>query len=545
MLPEYIFESSWEVCNMMGGIYTVLSTKALTLQQQYGDKLIFIGPDICEESQNVYFQEDAMLFLQWKDFLEKQYNLPVRIGRWKIPGNPIAVLVDFSSLWNKKNNIYADIWLDFGVDSIAAYGDYDQSAMFGYASGMIIESFLKYFKIDKSTKVIAHFNEWQTGFGIFYIKKFLPNVATVFTTHATTVGRSIAGNHKPLYNYLTEYNGDQMAQELGVVSKHSVEKNAARLADCFTTVSEITARECYYLLNNQPLVTPNGFENDFIPPQNIFNEKRNEARQSLKFVAEKLLGYTLPENTLFVATAGRYEYQNKGIDTFIESLKRVADNENLNRPVVAFIMVPAHIRGARADLIAALKNAQNPLYSQNKFTTHDLYDYDNDQVMRALRWFHLYNQQSERVKIVFVPCYLNGTDRIFNKTYYELLIGMDLTVFSSYYEPWGYTPLESVAFEIPTITTDLSGFGQWVSAVPQGIEKGVGIIHRTDYNSYEVASEIAQMIAEFASMNQNEIAHARKRASEIAEKALWKYFINYYEKAYDNALKTKNLMVIR
>lgn len=539
MLPEYIFEVSWEVCNMMGGIYTVLSTKALTLQQQYGDKLHYIGPDIDIESQSAYFEEDTTLFLQWKIFVKQEYNLPLRIGRWKIPGNPIAVLVDFSSLWAKKNQIYSDFWLDFRVNSIAAYGDYDQCAMFGFAAGMIIESFCKFFNIISTTKIIAHFNEWQTGFGIFYVKKFLPDVATVFTTHATTVGRSIAGNHKPLYNYLTEYNGDLMAQELGIVSKHSVEKNAARFADCFTTVSEITARECRYLLNIQPIVTPNGFENDFIPKKNIFNTKRNEARESLRFVTEKLLNYSLPENSLFVATAGRYEYKNKGIDTFIEAVKRVADNENLVRPIIAFIMVPAHIIGARPDLVNTLQNPQSSLYSQNRFTTHELYDYDNDQIMSALRWFHLYNQQNEQVKIIFVPCYLNGTDGIFNKTYYELLIGMDLTVFPSYYEPWGYTPLESAAFEIPTITTDLSGFGQWVSPEPQGIENGIGIIHRTDYNNYEVAAQIAQMIAEFAAMNRNDIIQTRKRASKIAEKALWKHFIEYYEKAYDIALSNK------
>ena len=537
MTPEYIFEASWEVCNMQGGIYTVLSTKALTLQQRHGDKLVFIGPDIWTDRQSPYFEEDTTLFTQWKIFTKENYNLQIRVGRWKIPGNPIAVLVDFSTLWEKKNRIYGEMWADFGVNSIAAIGDYDECAMFGFAAGMIIESFCNFFKINKKTKIIAHFNEWQTSFGVFYVKKYLPNVATVFTTHATTVGRSIAGNHKPLYNYLTEYNGDQMAQELGVVSKHSAEKNAAHLADCFTTVSEITARECYYLLEKQAFVTPNGFEDNFIPNKNIFEKKRSQARESLRFVAEKLLGCVLPKDTLFISTAGRYEFKNKGIDTFIEAIKRLSDNENLAREIVTFVMVPAHISGARADLADALKNENQPLYSWNRFTTHELYDYDNDNVMSALRWFHLYNQKEKRVKIIFVPCYLNGADGIFNKTYYELLIGMDLTVFPSYYEPWGYTPLESVAFSIPTITTDLSGFGQWVSATPQTVENGVGIIHRTDYNGYEVATEIAKMIAYFAAMNQKEILQTRRHASEIAQKALWKNFIKFYEKAYDEAMK--------
>ncbi|MDR2823920.1 MAG: glycogen/starch synthase [Prevotellaceae bacterium] len=521
----------------MGGIYTVLSTKAHTLQQRHGDKLVFIGPDVWTKVKSPYFEEDKSLFVEWKIFTKKTYNLPVRIGRWKIPGKPVAILVDFSSLWERKNAIYGEMWCDFGVNSIAACGDYDECAMFGCAAGMIIESFCKFFKISTKTKVIAQFNEWQTSFGVFYVKKFLPNVATVFTTHATTVGRSIAGNRKPLYNYLKEYNGDQMAHELGVVSKHSTEKTAAHCADCFTTVSEITARECACLLEKQPLVTPNGFENDFVPQKNIFNEKRNAARESLQRIAEKLFGYTLPEDALFISIAGRYEYKNKGLDTFVEAMKRTTDNEKLARPIVAFVMVPAYIRGARADLAAALRSPQTPLYSWNRFTTHELHDYANDNVINALRWFHLYNQEKERVKIVFVPCYLNGIDGIFDKTYYDLLIGMDLTVFPSYYEPWGYTPLESVAFSIPTITTDLSGFGQWVSAVPQGIEKGVGVIHRTDYNNYEVASEIAEMLATFTTFSEKEIAETRCRAAAIAENALWKHFIKFYEKAYVTAFK--------
>ncbi|MDR1653511.1 MAG: glycogen/starch synthase [Prevotellaceae bacterium] len=535
-MPEYIFEASWEVCNMMGGIYTVLSTKAATLQQQHGNNLVFIGPDVWTNSESPYFEEDRSLFAQWKTFTEETCNLPVRTGRWKIPGRPIAVLVNFEALWEQQNRIYEDMWLHFGANSIAAYGDYDECAMFGYAAGMIIESFCKFFQISTKAKIIAHFNEWQTSFGVFYVKKFLPNIATVFTTHATTVGRSIAGNHKPLYNYLEEYNGDQMAQELNIVSKHSVEKIAAHIADCFTTVSQITARECACLLGKQPFVTPNGFENNFVPPKNIFNKKRKEARECLRRVSEKLLGYSLPENTLFVSTAGRYEYKNKGIDTFIEAVKRIADNQMLTSQVVAFIMVPAHIRGARADLATALEQPQKPFCSWNRFTTHELHDYDSDNVMNALRWFRLNNQENEQIKVIFVPSYLNGADGIFNKAYYDLLIGMDLTVFPSYYEPWGYTPLESIAFAIPTITTDLSGFGQWAANATQSIENGVGVIHRNDYNNYEVASELAKMIETFVCFSDNKIAQTRKKASEIAEKALWKHFIEFYEKAYEKAL---------
>ena len=539
--PEYIFETSWEVCNMVGGIYTVLSTRAATLQQSHPDKLIFIGPDIWLDQTNPLFEELPNLYADWKAFTEAEYQLKIRIGRWNIPGKPITVLVDFMPLMIKKNDIFGRVWEQAGVNSIAANGDYDESSMFGYSTGMIIESYYRFFKLNSENQVIAHFNEWMTTFGAFYIINQLPEVATLFTTHATSIGRSIAGNHKPLYDYLNEYDGDQMSYELNMVSKHSTEKIAAHLVDCFTTVSDITSIECEQLLDIKPdVVTPNGFEDDFVPKGKKFNLKRKEARDTLRKVSEKLIGYKLTDDAIFVSTAGRYEYKNKGIDTFIESLKQLTLQTDLKREVVVFIMVPAYQKGFRTDLASALNNPDSKLYSWNRFTTHELHDYYNDNIMSAIQWYHFTNQQSEPVKIIFVPSYLNGKDGIFNKSYYDLLIGMDLTVFPSYYEPWGYTPLESVAFGVPTITTELSGFGQWVSHKPQSIETGVGVVHRSDYNSYLVENQIAKMIFKFAGFDIDEIKNVRKKASVIAEKALWKHFIYFYDKAYHIALTKKN-----
>jgi len=544
LTPEYIFEASWEVCNMVGGIYTVLSTRAITLEERLKEKLIFIGPDIWNEKKSPFFEHLPELHADWVNFTNEEYHLKIKVGRWKIPGKPIAVLVDFTPLMNRKNEIYGHVWEQAGVNSIAAYGDFDESSMFGYASGMIVESYYRFFKLTSEQNIIAHFNEWMTSFGTFYVSEHLPSVATVFTTHATSIGRSIAGNHKPLYNYLNEYNGDQMAYELNMVSKHSTEKTAAHISDCFTTVSEITAKECEQLLDKDPdIVTPNGFEDDFVPQGKDFPEQRKAAQKMLRKVAETLLGYELSKDVLFIGTAGRYEYKNKGIDTFIESLKYLSEYNDLKKEVVAFIMVPAWVKGHRSDLAACLQNG-TVLESYNRITTHDLHDYYNDNVMGALNWFHLLNEKSTPVKVIFVPSYLNGADGIFNMTYYELLIGMDLTVFPSYYEPWGYTPLESVAFSVPTITTDLSGFGQWVAHKPHKIINGVGVIPRSDYNSYDVAVQIARKILKFTQFDEEEIKTIRKKAAEIAERALWKHFILYYDKAYNIALKNKNNRIL-
>jgi glycogen synthase len=539
LIPEYIFEASWEVCNMVGGIYTVLSTRAATLKETYGDKLIFIGPDVWAEKQNPYFKKiHPAKYKKWIDFTRETYGLKIRVGRWNVPGEPVAVLIDFAPLYQSKNEIYARVWEKYGVNSLAAYGDYDESSMFGHASGMVIESYYRFFELQPQQKIIAHFNEWMTAFGAFYIKEHLPSVASVFTTHATSIGRSIAGNNKPLYGQLNNYYGDQMAAELNMTSKHSAEKTAAHIVDCFTTVSDITAEECTQLLEKHPdIITPNGFEDDFVPKGDLFTKKRNAAGRKLKEVAETLLGYRLKDDVLFVATAGRYEYKNKGIDVFIESLKQLSELE-AGREIVAFIMVPAYIKGIRHDLHQALLSKKT-LDSWNRFTTHELHDYENDPVMQALRRFQLSNQINDKVKVIFVPAYLTKEDPVFQLSYYDLLIGMDLTVFPSYYEPWGYTPLESVAFSVPTITTDLSGFGQWVSHKPQHIDKGVGIIHRSDDNLHEVSREIASMMYGFATLSSEEKNKIRKKAKHISGKALWKHFIHFYEKAYTIALSKK------
>lgn len=534
--PDYIFEASWEVCNRVGGIYTVLSTKTKTLVDSYGqNNLIFLGPDVWTKIESPYFlpSKDKKLNL-WAKQVELDTQLKVRVGRWDIPGKPLAILINFDALYTKKNEIYSDFWQTFGVDSLHAYGDYDESSMFGYACGCVIKHFIDYQKIGEKN-IIALFNEWMTAFGALFLKKYASNVATIFTTHATSIGRSIAGNNKPLYGQFFAYNGDQMAMELNMEAKHSVEKCAAHICDCFTTVSDITAKECKQLLEKQPdIVTPNGFEDNFVPTEN-FDKKRAEARKLLKNIAEKVLGYKLGKDVLFVGTSGRYEYKNKGIDVFIDSMDLIAKS-NSKKEIVAFLVIPAYISDYR------FKSKQTKEHSQEEgqiYATHRLHYEDQDKILNSIKWHQFSNKKEDNLKIIFIPSYLEKNDGIFNKTYYDILIGFDLTIFPSYYEPWGYTPLESVAFGIPTITTDLSGFGQWVSKKAESITTGVGIVHRTDENYLEVVETIANMVLLFASKSDAEVQKIRQKASKIAQKALWKKFIEYYEKAFTIAL-TKN-----
>ena len=544
--PGYIFESSWEVCNKVGGIYTVLSTRAKTLQDKLTDKVLFVGPDFWAEKKNPLFKESKTLLSKWRKSALENDGLSLRVGRWQIPGEPIAILVDFKPFWGQKNDIFAWAWENYRVDSLHAYGDYDESLVFSWAAGKVVESYYKFFGLTAADNVVFQAHEWQTCLAALYINKYVPEVATLFTTHATTIGRSIAGNNKPLYDYLDQYNGDQMAAELNVQAKHSVEKQAAWNVDCFTTVSDITGRECAALLDKPAdVILMNGFEDDFVPsPAAKFNAVRKAARTRLLKVANTLMGTNLGDDTLIVSTGGRYEYLNKGINVFVDSLNRLRWSEALGREVLAFVMVPAWMKEAREDLKNALKgNGANGQALSEPRITHVLHEHDGDKVLGQMSWLDMHNRPQDKVKVIFVPCYLDGNDGIFDMSYYDLLIGMDITVFPSYYEPWGYTPTESVAFHVPCITTDLAGFGLWANDLKGGqseIEDGVKTVHRSDYNFNEVSDAICETIIKFSKFDKKQLTVVRRNAASIAEKALWKHFIKYYYEAYGIALAKRD-----
>ena len=534
LAPDYIFESSWEVCNKVGGIYTVLSTRAKTLQKAMTDRIVFIGPDFADNKENPYFSEETTPLDAWKPTAERD-GLRVRVGRWTIPGRPVAVLVDFTPFYEQKNEVYAWLWEHYGVDSLHAYGDYDEASMFSLAAAKVVESVylwssevqkfrssgVQEFKSSDNTStpntqhptpnVVYHANEWMTGLGLLYVHHHLPQIATIFTTHATSIGRSIAGNNKPLYDYLFAYNGDQMAGELNMQSKHSIEKQTAHHADCFTTVSEITARECLELLDKPvDVVLPNGFENDFVPKGTAFERKRKTARKRLIEVANSLNHTNLDDDVLIVSTSGRYEFRNKGIDVFVEAMNRLRFNQDLKKQVLAFIEVPGSL--------------------------------SDDRVSGMMNWLGMNNAPEDKVHVVVVPNYLTGDDGLVNLSYYDMILGNDLCIYPSYYEPWGYTPLEAVAFKVPCITTDLAGFGLWANSVfgrYGEIADGVKVIHRTDYNYSEVADAVADTVVAFSNMTAEEVAAARKNAEKLSKKALWKQFISHYYEAYDVALRKK------
>ena len=540
--PDYLFEVRWEVCNKVGGIHTVISTKAQTVTRKFADRYILIGPDLQHEGANPEFEEDPDMLKAWRQSVYSD-GLRIRVGHWKIKGEPTAILVDFTSLIPRKDEILKKLWETYHVDSLSGQWDYIEPVLFGYAAGMVIASYVDNF-CNATDKIAAHFHEWMTAAGGLHLRKHAPYVATLFTTHATVMGRCIAGNGLPLYNDLAKFNADELARQFNVVAKHSIEKAAAAYHDAFVTVSDITANECKFLLGREPdCITPNGFENDFVHNRSAFTKVRREARKQILKVAGALTGCEMPDDTLIVSTSGRNDYRCKGFDVFLEAMAQLRaqlNEANSEQQVLALIEVPCWLKGPRADLQDRLKSKQKatmPL--PNPVITHDLHNLNDDRIVQEIWKLGLKNLPTDKVKVLLVPCYLEGNDGIFNMAYYHLLAANDLALYPSYYEPWGYTPLESCAFHTPCVTTDLSGFGQWVDNVlghSGELKDGVCVIHRTDGNFYEVAQKMCAVVHEMLLLTTKERTEVRNKAAKLANKAQWKHFIKFYYQAYDFAL---------
>ncbi len=536
-----LMETSWEVCNKIGGIYTVLSTKARVLQQQFGDKLVFIGPDVWSQANpSPYFIERKTLLKSCASRMKLPFGISVRAGRWNIPGTPQVLLVKFDGVYDHLDEIFGKMWELYGVDSLHAYGDYNEGCAFAVATAIVMDALARHLKVDASN-IIGHFNEWTTAMGLLYLKMTDPQARTVFTTHATSIGRSICGNGKPLYDYFNGYNGDQMARELNMESKHSLEKTAAHQADCFTAVSEITAKECEQLLDIRPqVVTPNGFEPDFVPGEADYIRLRKAGREKLLSIASALKGRDFPDDTLVVATSGRNEYRNKGIDIYLDAVAAVSDL-NPGRPVLALVLVPAWVKEPSIELLSAMA-AKKQVKGYPDFMTHRLNNEDSDSVARRIDALERESRLRNGVDVIYVPCYLDGKDGVVDISYYDLLPAIDLTLFPSYYEPWGYTPLESIAFGVPTVTSDKSGFGQWIlSNFINSISAcGVKVVGRTDSNYHEAAGVLADQIVEYAGFTEEERKVAARAAYATSERADWKFFISAYDEAFATATRRRD-----
>lgn len=536
--PDILIEVSWEVCNMVGGIHTVLATKVRAMQARYGTRYIVVGPDLARaEGTRPVFREEI-----WHAGLhEALADAPVgcRMGRWLVPGEPRCLLVDHNALLAHKDAILAQYWEWYRLDSIAGGWDYLEPVMFSHAVGQAVERLASAYFLPRQLAVVVQSHEWLTGATLLYLKRRVPEVGTVFTTHATTLGRALAANRPSpeLYDTMGAVDPDATARELGVPSKHSMESIAAREADCFTTVSAITAEECLQFLRRAPdPILMNGMDDDF-PPALLREPTAVHAARARLFEIATLATattYDRDQTELFVC-AGRYEFVNKGIDVALDALAAL-DHDLRTRSggrVVVFALFPAGNAGPRRAILQASRTGER--VEQPYLSTHDLHHEASDPILRRLADEGLLNRPENAVHVVFVPVYLDGNDPLVHETYYELVVGADLTLFPSFYEPWGYTPMESIALGVPTITTDLAGFGRWARDRGDWPATGVAVVARQGRAFEWVSQSLMEHLVAFLGLSPDERRALAAAALRTSHACRWKQFAPAYLEAHAQA----------
>ncbi len=441
------------------------------------------------------------------------------------------ILVSAGKKYDKDQLLFR-LWESFGVDSIAGGEDYVEPVMFSFACGEVIDTVYNLLVRPANLPAVAQFHEWMTGAGLLYLKKRAPEIGTIFTTHATVLGRSLAGAGVDIYANMEHIAPQREASAHNVAAKYSLEAAAAREADCFTTVSEITASEAKNFLGRCPdVITPNALDLDVIPDLAMDRSPALKARARLLAAAGRFLRRDMTEETKIVLISGRYEYRNKGIDVFLEALARLDKERVEGPPVLAFLFVI----GGHTDLIPALRGDQSKIDSApTTVATHRLENESYDPILLACNRLGLTNQPQNRVSVVFIPAYLNGHDGIVNLPYYEALSGCDLGVFPSYYEPWGYTPLESAAYAVPTVTTDQAGCGLWAQGTLDELD-GVFLLERRGKLMDALTDQLFAVFEDVFAWDPNEELEKRLAARRVALQANWREFYQAYLQAFDKA----------
>jgi phosphorylase/glycogen(starch) synthase len=524
-----LFEVSWEVCNKVGGIYTVIRSKLPEATRIFGEDYFLLGPDL---KTNLDFEEtDEECWNRIREGVAIK-EIPCRFGRWKVPGEPKAILVGFGKKYDKDQLLYR-LWEDYGVDSIAGGWDYMEPVMFSYACSEVIETVHNLLVRPRGMRSVAQFHEWMTGAGLLGLKKRVPEIGTVFTTHATMLGRALAGSGMDIYTAMDHISPQREAGAHNITAKCSMETASAREADCFTTVSEITASEAKNFLGRTPdLITPNGLDVEHIPDLAADRSAARKSRKRLLAAAARFLRRDFPANTRIMLISGRYEYHNKGIDVFLEALGRLNTEQGPDETVLVFLFV----LGGYTDLIPSLQSdTARPDPGNPPIATHRLHNEASDPILRACDRLGLRNLPQNRVQVIFIPAYLNGHDGLIDMTYYEALAGCDLGVFPSYYEPWGYTPMESAAHAIPTITTDQAGFGLWAQRVA-GECGGIILLKHLGQPIEAITNNLQGIFRTFLAMKEEEVQCMRADARAVACRANWKEFYRSYTEAYERAL---------
>jgi glycogen(starch) synthase len=583
-----LFEVAWEVCSQIGGIYTVIKTKAATMVDRWGENYFLVGP-YHQHTSALEFEECTPSESIQSILLElRQKGIPCHFGKWLVDGRPAVILIDYQACYPRLGEYKYFLWKDNGISLNAADGEVDAVTAFGFCVVELFEAVTRHF----NQRVVGHFHEWMAGVALPRIRQFQLPVATVFTTHATQLGRYIASNDPNFYGNLESFDADAMARKYMIWPKYAIERAATHSAHIFTTVSEVTAREAAHLLGRKPeFVLPNGLNPHHFT---ALHEFQNLHVQYKERIHEFVMGHFFPsysfdlDRTLYLFTSGRYEYCNKGMDLFIESLYQLNQRlKTLSKPptVVAFIITRAptknlnvtalqnHLkfeelkatcreieRGVGQRVLAAAARGKLPSYEEifpdeiqlrlkrsilsrkssqwPPVVTHDLWDDSGDQVLSHLRHRNLLNSPDDPVKVVFHPEFVS-LNSLFSLDYEQFVRGCHMGVFPSYYEPWGYTPLECLALGLPTVTTDLSGFGAYVARhVPDALQNGVLVLNRSRNSVDACIEQLTSFLGKFCELNRRERIALRNKAERMTERFTWDVMSAHYHRAHAEAISS-------
>lgn len=590
----YLLEVAWEVCNQVGGIYTVIRSKAPAMVEHAHGRYCMIGPYVnksinaelepINDSQDVFGLAAAAL-------RKKGYD--VNYAQWLITGKPHVVLLNPVIEAQALNVVKYLLWKNHGIATPPNNAMIDQVISFSYLTKLFIDELVKITGND--LPVIAHFHEWMAGLPILDIKRDSMPVKTIFTTHATQLGRHLAINSPKFYAHLPFFKWEDEAKKFGIETEARIEFNCSKAADIMSTVSEVTARECRHLLGRKPdVVMPNGLNIERFEALHEFQNMHVQYKEKIhEFVmAHFFQSYSFSlEKTLYFLTSGRYEYKNKGFDLTLEALSRLNQRmkqEKSDITVVMFFVTKRDFYGIRSEVLqskAMLQEIQQtcqaiqqqvgrvlffestlrndtalpdlndfvPEYWKLRYrrtvqswktkknppvVTHRLINEEQDEVLNFLTAKNLLNHPDDKVKIVYHPDFINASNPLFGLDYNQFVRGCHLGVFPSYYEPWGYTPLECMASGLPSITSDLSGFGDYILRnIPEHDDYGLHVIERGKRTFDWSANQLAGVMHQFISQSRRERIMQRNNVENNSGIFDWENLIRHYSHAYELALK--------
>jgi len=594
-----VFEVSFEVCNKVGGIYTVLASKAAQMIKMYNDKYTAVGFYDPEKSKFEIELRDPGELREIFEELNKE-GIKCYYGQWRIEGKPRVILLDVKNCMHRKNEIKTKLWEDFGIDSIKAGCDFDEPVVWAWAVGRLLEMLIGHFKDDD---IVCQFHEWLSGAALLYLKQKNTKAGLVFTTHATVLGRTMAGHGENLIEQIDDgiKNGktvdEKKAYNYKVNAKHLLEKKSAEEADVFTTVSKTMARETQFILGKAPdKLLLNGLDMEKFPAMEELSYLHKKYKKKL---VEFLQAYFTPyyrintNDPRIIFISGRYEFKNKGLDVLIEALGKANQKlkeTGVKRDTFVFFFIPSNVRGEKFEVLEnislyneledhveemlpeikdemlnILMNTENVkklskvlkkfLADSEKLSdalkskraghpplcTYDLnYNEDDDLIIKALRANNLLNKEDDPIKVIFYPVYLSITDKLLSMDYYQTVIGSSFGVFPSYYEPWGYTPLETAANGALSLTTDFGGFGQFIMETMKksdGKKHGIMVLKARGRDKKDVVQELCDYICWVAKMSVKEIVEMKMDAKRLASEADWENLAKLYIEAHNLALE--------